>query len=641
MKEVRIDDLTIEHFRKTRFANYPINQQNVRFTGQNGAGKSTVGDSISWALTGKNLAGLVDFGIKTLVDGEPIPQIDHKVTMRVVLYEDGVPTTATLERNYREVWAGSYGGDPRMTGHTTEYKINGLGSTMTEYNKYVGSLGDLAHLADLTRPEYFAKTRDWKERRAVLFSMVSNLTDDDVAGNDQDLIDLLTESRRVGVSMEQFKKWLQDHISPLEKQVSEIPTRIDEARKQTRPLPSTSGWRTRDEISEDINRTRNAMTGDADDELQKLKISAREAALAVSTHESEHRALVAASDQSEAYRTELNQWNSDRAAEDQKITQIQLRIRQSVSDIERIIDQKAQHQATADAISSSEWTGSTSCSACTQPLPADQIESARHTFNLNKSKQLQAIAVKLSELEAEEQEAIKHKNVAEVALTQAQTEKGQAPVRPVAPPRPVYNPSEDVKWVELNEIKRRIELDIARTEKDRSLVVASMAAQLNELEAELRQWTDLQRATETNASVESRVKDLQQEQVDANIQANAYRRYLAIIPKWIEAKASLAEETINSKFALVRWKLHQKLVNGSQEECCIPTIDGVPFEDRSDGEQINAGLDIIEALGLHYGCRWPIIIDRAESVHPIYPTTAQQIQLCMTPNQSEVQFVRL
>lgn len=641
MKEVRIDELTLENFRKTRFASYPIHQQNVRFTGQNGAGKSTVGDGISWAFTGKNLAGLVDFGIKTLVDGEPVPQIDHKVTMRVVLYEDGVPTTATLERNYREVWAGSYGGDPRMTGHTTEYKINGLGSTMTEYNKYVGSLGDLAHLADLTRPEYFAKTRDWRERRAVLFSMVSNLTDDDVAGGDEDLNDLLAESRRVGVSMEQFKKWLTDHISPLEKQVAEIPTRIDEARKQSRPLPSTSGWRTKDEITDDINKTRNAMTGDADDELQKMKLSAREAALAVSTYESEQKAIVAEADQSEAYRGKLHEWHSERAAEDQKITGLNQQIREGLRDIERIIDHQQALKAQADTISLTEWTGSTSCSTCHQELPADQLESARHTFNLNKSKQLQGIAVRLSELDAEEQEAVKKQNAAQVALTEAQTAKGQAPLRPEAPARPVYEPTKDVKWVELHEAKRRIEIDIARLEKDRSLVVASMASQLKELEAELRQWTDLQRATETNASVESRVKDLQQEQVDANIKANAYRRYLAIIPQWIEAKASLAEETINSKFSLVRWKLHQKLVNGSQEECCIPTIDGVPFEDRSDGEQINAGLDIIEALGLHYGCRWPIIIDRAESVHPIYPTTAQQIQLCMIPNQQEVQFVRL
>jgi hypothetical protein len=631
----------MENIRKTRAASWEIKQQDVVFQGQNGAGKSTIGDSIYWCWLGKNLAGAKEFGIKTLADGVAIPQIDHRVIMKVVVFEDGQPTTMEFERNFREVWAGALGGDPRMTGHTTEFKVNGMGCTMAQYDKFVASLGDMSKLPMLTRPDYFAKVLDWKERRAVLFSMISTLTDDEVAGSNADLLDLLAETRRVGVSLENFRKWLADHVSPLEKQISEIPTRIDEAQRQKRELVSTDGWRPKEDIQADIDRVRGSMSGDSDVELQRLKVRASEAALTLEQHAAKQRRALAELDQSEEYSKALHAWNSDRALEDQRISTLNRQINDADQDRLQAIDSIAQLKAQRDAQEGAEWTGSMSCSTCQQSLPADQIETARHTFNLQKAQRLADIQKRIESYESKERDAIQLLNSLRTQLSEAQDAKGKAPLRPVAPEKPVYNPEGDAEYGRLLVRKRSAEREVEEMQRDRNLVVSSMRDQLDLLTREMGKWDERQRAEHSNASVDSRVEALKDQQKTAAQEAAKFKRYIAILPKWIEAKAKLAEESINSKFTIVKWKLHQALVNGSLEECCIPTINGVPFEDRSDGEQINAGLDIIEALGTHFGCRWPIIIDRAESVHPIYRTTAQQIQLRMTPYQEQITIERI
>lgn len=641
MKEIRYEKINVLNFRKTREAEYVFNQQNVRVTGQNGAGKSTLGDAIYWNFTGKDLKGKEKFGIKTLADGEVIPQVDHIAELSIAVYEDGEVNSFTLHRNFREVWAGARGGEPQMTGHTTEYKINGLQCAAGQYDKFVASLGPLDKLPELTRPTYFASELDWKQRRAVLFDMVPHLTDDAIAATSQGLTDLWNESKRLKISIGQMKQWLHDNIKPLEDQIKLIPTRIDEAKRQERPVVDPSEWRLKDEIQADIDRVRAALSGNVDAELLRLKGVAQEAAIRLREHEAAGHLSVHRPELNDQYRNELNAWNSDRAAEERQLTQLDLQIRSVQGEISRIQSQVPALQAQFDAQSAAEWTGSMACSTCHQDLPADQIESARHTFNLNKSQSLTKIRQAIDDLEKQEGLATTRLNSLQVELAAAQDIKGKAPLRPTPPTIPTYIPSEDPVWRALSEAKNRAEGEVSRMEGDRNLAMSGMREQLSALERELSKWTERERAEEANRSVQSRIKQLQDEQKVAAEKRSEYKRYVALLAEWIETKANLATESINSKFTVVRWKLYQYLVNGEQEECCIPTINGVPFTDRSDGEQINAGLDIIETLGEHYGCRFPIIIDRAEAVHPIYQTTAQQIQLAMTPNQPEVHIERI
>ena len=61
------------------------------------------------------------------------------------------------------------------------------------------------------------------------------------------------------------------------------------------------------------------------------------------------------------------------------------------------------------------------------------------------------------------------------------------------------------------------------------------------------------------------------------------------------------------------------------------TVNGVPWRDLSNSQQINAGLAVIDVIGQQYGVTPPIFIDNAESVSEIRPTKAQQIRLIVSP----------
>jgi len=82
------------------------------------------------------------------------------------------------------------------------------------------------------------------------------------------------------------------------------------------------------------------------------------------------------------------------------------------------------------------------------------------------------------------------------------------------------------------------------------------------------------------------------------------------------AKADLLSEEVNKHFNIVKWKLFRQLVNGGEEECCEPMVNGKPYSSGlNSGHRILAELDIINALQKIYDVQVPVILDNAERVN--------------------------
>lgn len=99
---------------------------------------------------------------------------------------------------------------------------------------------------------------------------------------------------------------------------------------------------------------------------------------------------------------------------------------------------------------------------------------------------------------------------------------------------------------------------------------------------------------------------------------------------YIKTKVELLEKGINEKFNFVKFKLFNVLMNGTLEECCEALIDGVPFGNANTAGQINAGLDIINALSKHNGVYAPVFIDNRESINRIIDCSSQVINLIVS-----------
>ena len=72
------------------------------------------------------------------------------------------------------------------------------------------------------------------------------------------------------------------------------------------------------------------------------------------------------------------------------------------------------------------------------------------------------------------------------------------------------------------------------------------------------------------------------------------------------------------------------MINGGVEECCEALINGVPFGNANTASQINAGIDIINALSEYYQVSAPIFIDNRESVNKIINCSSQIISLIVS-----------
>lgn len=96
------------------------------------------------------------------------------------------------------------------------------------------------------------------------------------------------------------------------------------------------------------------------------------------------------------------------------------------------------------------------------------------------------------------------------------------------------------------------------------------------------------------------------------------------------------EERVNKLFMLIKFKMFETLLNGSTKPTCVLTMHGVPYNDLSNSEKINAGIDLIRAMNAYNDTYAPIIVDNAESCNSILPTESQQILLVVSRDKKLV-----
>ena len=106
------------------------------------------------------------------------------------------------------------------------------------------------------------------------------------------------------------------------------------------------------------------------------------------------------------------------------------------------------------------------------------------------------------------------------------------------------------------------------------------------------------------------------------------------VESWIEQfnrrKVEMTESRINSFFAMVRWRMYNKLINGGEEPTCVPLINGVEYRDANTASKINAGIDCINAVCQHYGVYAPVFLDNSEAVNEFIQCGSQMILLRVT-----------
>ena len=154
----------------------------------------------------------------------------------------------------------------------------------------------------------------------------------------------------------------------------------------------------------------------------------------------------------------------------------------------------------------------------------------------------------------------------------------------------------------------------------------------DQLRDQLQTKQQIERKEKRIAELTTEQKTLSQQLTDLEQQDNTA---MQLVQYYIEE----LEKKVNKMFDIVKFTMFEHHLNGNIKTKCECTMHGTPYQDLSNSEKINAGIDIINAMCRHHNAFAPIIVDNAESITDILPTASQQIRLVVSPQDKELTVV--
>jgi hypothetical protein len=170
---------------------------------------------------------------------------------------------------------------------------------------------------------------------------------------------------------------------------------------------------------------------------------------------------------------------------------------------------------------------------------------------------------------------------------------------------------------------------------------AIITKEIAEIEPKLTEAKEKYGRFERRESGEKRIKELKAEEKKLAQEFEEMEKLLFLIESFIKTKVSRLNDKINSKFEIVRFRLFNQLVNGGIEECCVFTVNGVPYDGGLNAAaRTQGGLDIIRTLQKHYGIAPAVFIDNRESCTEIPPMDCQIVNLIVSPQDKTLRVER-
>lgn len=625
--KIVLNKLTIENFKGLKRFILELDGENVTISAQNGIGKTTIYDSFLWLLFDKDSTGRKSFEVRPLdANNQPIKGLVTAVEAELEM--DG--TAHVFRKELREKIV-----KKEFRGYETLTTIDEVPKKIGEYSEYIEGIIPEETFKLLTDLNYFNAKMHWKDRRHVLLQIAGEIGTPDGYGA------LLKDLN--GRTIDEYKLVLAGQKKRYEKERDEINPRIDEIQKGLSEYASedlSAIETSRDSLKAEIvalDKQRQEVftkeklrSGRIDNlNLMKSNLVNRECQL---KNDTGHLTPLL---------EEKAQLESGVALKKQAVSEAQTavmlketQIKGKKSEMEMVMvslrSVQDQYKKARDAKTDD------TCYACGQKLPADQmaeVEKKRAESLASIAKEGNAIKAKVDACKAaiadletglsELREIVEKKKI-ELADAEEFKASRMAEIDTVLTNRPAPDFKQDTIWQNLNSDIQKLEkaigpsmseqlqtIDNQRTEKQ-----TEVAALDKYLASADRSKADKLRITE----LEAKEKELAQKIADVEKQ-------LAKIDRYNMEYSRMIETAVNDKFEFVEFKLFNYLLNGSIEETCEATYNGVPYSDLSTGQQIFAGIDIVNVLSAHYGLSVCLFVDHLESLTMPLKTDTQVIGL--------------
>ena len=642
MKDIRIQKLTLENFKCHKSLTIDFGGRETSIYGDNATGKSSIYDGLTWLLFGKDSRGSADAeAIKPL--GSDGQVADHQAVTAVeaeFLVDLGEDSEVTvLRRTLKEVWSSKRGcPTPEYSGNVSEYAVNGVPMKKNGFDNAVKELVGEGLFRTLTSVRYFSADLKWQERRAVLFDMVGNLTDEQIMMQNEAFWEL--KDSCAGVGLESLKKKLVADRKRLVGAKNDGPARMSECQKLIDQLRGQNFKAAKAKALE-LDSISNTLR----EQLAKLKAGnkAAEIGYALSAKTAELRALEA---QNSAYREQ--QRGTDKAAEakrrkaaaEKALRYTNAQIGNTDMALERTEKSLESYRAEWVETNGESFSGG-KCPTCGQSLPFEQLKAQTEAFESKKRERLERIEGMANHAKAlcdgyraDLERLGQEKAEAEREKAKAEAEIREAPAAAITD-MPGYEEQRAVLDKDIWELERA---QTGAEQEDRAQR-AALERQLEEITAELKAAQQEAAGEGSLRYAQARLEQLRQEARDTGAALEAVERTLYQMEEFTRFKASFLENAVNAPFRLAKIRLFREQANGGVEERCDVTVDGVPYNGLNSAMQINVGMDIINALSEFYGVRVPLFVDNAESVTQLEEMQSQVIRLVVSEEDKELRIV--
>jgi len=670
MKTIKIKRLALLNFKGARNETYDFDQTTI-ISGRNGLGKTTILDAFLWLLFNKNSNGSTTFGVKTYDEnGNIIPHLTHMVT--AFLDIDG--EEVILRKTLTEKWVKPHGKTTEeFQGNETAYEVNNVPYKAKDYAAYINNIIPEESFRAATNPNFFP-TLHWENQKQLLIRLVGGVTQEEIVNGTQTFARLLAEIQNKPIDL--YRKEVVAAKNKLKAESESIEPRIDEVK---RALPAKPNQELQEQeithineqiaaadndiaaIEKEIASIDNSLADDSKrlDETNKVyndlihqkaelqnrltELTAtisREATTEYARLVSVRNIAIATRQTTEKEIRNLEYEAGNKRAEKEHQEQIRTDLRPKVLAIITEIDNiKAEVYDPESA----------TCPTCHQVLPEDMQQDAERKFNDAKATRIKTKEQERDNLKANGVAAMNISNQLTIDIAAIESKidetKKQLKEIPEEPKAPAVDYESDLRYIALQKDIAAIDTKIANAKpaetKDNSTLVLRKA-ELNEKKASYVQMKNLHavRLNEINAANRSydeqaarhdaRIKELE-EQLHDICQAIANLEQMEdLITAYKQREVTILENKVNNLFQMCRWRFYKPLVNGGQEETCECMVNGVPYADANRAAQLNAGIDIINALQKFNGFCPPIFIDNAEAINDILSTPAQVIALYVT-----------
>lgn len=614
---MKIKSITLQNFKGCKNAAYTFDGKNVTVFGANGSGKTTIFDAFTWLLFGKDSLDNAKFEIRPLdKDGNQIDNVE--ICVSATLEIDG--KEVELKKTQRQNWVKKRGTqNPVLQGNVNEYEIDGYPRSEKDYKEYINGIVSDDLFKMLTNPTYFPNM-PWKDQRATIMKFASDVSDIELATEDNRFAELLPEIEKAP-STDDIKAKYQKSLNELKKKQIELPVRIDEISNSKVDIDVAELELLKNSLNEQIAdvKLKIADTDKQFEEYHKLSDGIIELKFA------ESDLVRKANEENNLKRRNLYEKLGDKKF-------LLMQTEKTISDTENCIELS---KRTAEKISENlkeireKWRAenervfdenSLVCSYCGQEYPTDKKEQLRAEFESHKAKELKAITdngnLIKCRLDKEketisylENELVEHRKSLEMlnnAIAGLEKQLSELPT------------NIDVTGTE--EYKA-IQSQLAEKEQAMSQmnnadeVRKALNAELEDLQSQLIECEKKIAMSQKNIEIDERIEELQEEQRITAQKIADVEKMLYLLDEFIKYKLDKISDSINAMFDGISFKLFDIQLNGGVKEVCEITYNGVSFASLNYGHKIISGLIVIKALQKLYNAYLPVFVDNSEAIN--------------------------